>query len=100
MYQNHTKDTKNNCNKSLLCDHKVSFVFYGFHLFPHSELLTLDLFVLMMGVFIWKFFYFTDKQSVAKSLQDIKSAIFLFCIHVFLQSSVSCVCYRKSLFRL
>ncbi|TKS82277.1 Zinc-binding protein A33 [Collichthys lucidus] len=25
MYQNHTKDTNNNCNKRLLCDHKNSF---------------------------------------------------------------------------
>lgn len=26
MYQNHTKDTSNNCSKSLLCENKVSFM--------------------------------------------------------------------------
>ncbi|XP_018527861.1 zinc-binding protein A33 [Lates calcarifer] len=26
MYQNHTKDTNNNCNKSLLCDHKQKLI--------------------------------------------------------------------------
>ncbi len=40
MYQNHTKDTNNNFNKSLLCDHKVSFMFYGFHLLLYLEQLT------------------------------------------------------------
>lgn len=34
MYQNHTKDTNNNCNKSLLGDYKVSLVLYVFHLLP------------------------------------------------------------------
>lgn len=54
MYRNHAKDTNNNCNKQLLGDHKVGFMFYGLHLLLYVEQLTLDyIFTPISFVFIW-----------------------------------------------
>lgn len=57
MYQNHTKDTNNNCQKSLLCGQKVSFQFYGFHLLLCLEQLRADTLPLERSLFLASCFF-------------------------------------------